>query len=149
MANYSLVDLVPQYDTFTDRDEKKTVYNVRTVKMMSAVDLARLLRFQREARVLETVDIEKVEPEEVDAMMKTMITAVNTFFSLVVLDIPPERIEKLEMNEKLGFMQWWEQRQQEINPPPNRKTRRVAQSSRQKQSSRASSRSTASTRKGS
>ena len=146
MANFNLTDLVPEYDTFTDNDPEQTKYQVRTIKMMSAVDLAELTTFQREAARLEYFHVDDTtEPEELKAKLQLITEAVNGFLHLIMPDMPETRIAKIELNYKLGFMTWWQARQEEIqpSPPPNRAARRAAQSSRPKRSSQSSSRSTA------
>lgn len=146
VANFNLADLVPEYDTFTDTDESQTKYQVRTIKMMSAVDLAELTVFQRDAARLQHFHVdESTEPEELKEKLKMVTEAVNGFLHLIMPSMPETRIVEIELNYKLGFMTWWQARQEEIqpSPPPNRKARRAAQSSRPKLSSRGSSRSTA------
>ena len=152
MANFNLADLVPEYDTFTDNDPEQTKYQVRTIKMMSAVDLAALAVFQKQAASLQhfTVD-DDTDPKELQQNVQVVADAVDSFLHLIMPSMPQTRITEIDLNYKLNFMQWWQARQEEIQPsaPPNRKARRAAQSSRPKRSSPSSSRSTALTPSGS
>ena len=137
-ANFSLASIIPEYDTFTDTDG--TVYNVRTIKMLSSFDLAQLTRFQTTTEALaRPSNGETPTPEVLEQGMVTLTDAVNTFWNMIIPDLAIDRIQAIELAYKLSFMEWWQRRQNEIQPapPPNRTARRAAQSSSRRSSSRA------------
>ena len=150
--NFSLVDLVPSYDTFTDTDG--AVYHVKAATMFSAEDFARLRDLQTEIQRIQAQVASQqgvngaIDPEAVVNLLPGMQQAMDGFLRMVVIDIPEERLGHIQLQHKLAFMQWWQTLQQQRNPqpPPNRQTRRAVASPR-KQRLPSSSRSTGSARK--
>lgn len=115
--NFSLSSLVPDPSTFTDTDGKK--YDVRTPKLLGAVDYAKINRLQRDLpKSLEKLT--EVDAEDVDAAERAAQEVddhLNAFVKLLVPELPMERIRKIEFGYKTAFLDWW--RSEQVSETPD------------------------------
>ena len=116
--NFSLVDLIPQPDTFTDKDGSQ--YDVRPSADFSASDLAMLTRLQKRVSTQAT----GLQSDDDDASAKAATAldqAVNDLFTLVVPTLPIERRDAVALNMKMAFLNWWQAQQPVVESPKAQK----------------------------
>ena len=112
MAIYSLADLIPEPHTFKDQDG--TSYDVPTGEMFSTSELKQLAQLERD--MPEALATWKSTPDLQEGVLH-LDSLVNDFFGMLVREMPRERIEQIPINQKVGFIQWW-QTQEGAKAPP-------------------------------
>ena len=132
-ANFSLADLIPEVDTFTDMDGDK--HEIRSTRTFGAIEYAKLKRFQREiAASQETVNTTKVETLEDENLIVAAVNrqedAMNEFIGMIIPKMPMDRIKAIELADKLSFMAWWNEQQPKNAPAKNAQTGKRSQQKR-------------------
>jgi hypothetical protein len=115
--NFSLIDLIPEPDTFTDRDGSQ--YEVRSTRDFSATDLARLSRLQKAVQ-RSAGNLDADDEEESEMAATSLDQAVNHLFGMVVPALPEERRGAIPLNHKMAFLNWWQEQQPTAAPNPAR-----------------------------
>ena len=107
--NFSLSAVVPEADTFTDRNG--TQHDVLAGRTFGTLEFARLNKFQRDIAKLDTRMSETDDETEMEAIAKEQETIVNRFVKMVVPSLSEEQFHFIQLFEKIQFMTWWAEQQ--------------------------------------
>jgi hypothetical protein len=114
---YTLLDLVPEQDTFEDKGDGGKEYPIRQPTEFSTVELAELTRLQRKLfRAQELFAFAEHHPdeasdEEADRKLKgatrLMEEAMTGILQMILPDLPPTRAQAIKLKQKEHFFNWW------------------------------------------
>jgi hypothetical protein len=97
-TQFSLADLIPEPLTFKDDafGGEGVIFDVLTSELLSSQDIATLRRIRN--RLIG-------EPQEEETA--DLIININLLVSLLIPDMPSERIHRLPLGAKEKFFAWW------------------------------------------
>ncbi len=107
--NFSLVDLIPEPDTFTDLDG--SAYDVRSSRDFSASELARITRLQKRIGLSAETLSDDEQDAALEAAAETIDQSVSAMFQIVIPGIPAARNAAIPFGHKMGFLRWWQEQQ--------------------------------------
>lgn len=108
--NFSLAAIIPQGLTFTDDGAggDGAQYQVRLPSMFTSYEYARLAELQTSLpEQLAAVANAREQGPESGQVMTLVDQAINEILSLLVPDLPEQRIKAIPLGYKLEFMKWW------------------------------------------
>jgi hypothetical protein len=111
-SSFALSAIVPDVEPLTFRDDRfggdGTVYPVRRKEDFGAVDLASLQRIQS-GYVLANKQMRTGKTQEaLENGARDLERHLHDLFSLLIPDMPAERIQAIPMQVKVQFLQWWQ-----------------------------------------
>ncbi len=113
MAEFSLVGLVPESDTFRHPDG--TVYEVRKAIMFGVIEYAAFERLNKATPAL--MDKLNTAPEGArDAAAREATEHIDSLVSTLMPTMPIERVRALPFSKKIEFISWWRKQQEQAAP---------------------------------
>ncbi len=132
--NFSLAALLPEPITFTDdgADGNGQAYAVQTTALMNSHDYAKL--GQLEDTLKKQIAAIAVQENADMNDFAVMSTTLDELFSLLIPDLPEERVLSIGTGLKMEFVKWWRREVQGAGEQQagNRKARRAVAATRPK-----------------
>ncbi len=109
MAEFSLVGLVPESDTFRHPDG--TVYEVRKAIMFGVIEYAAFERLNKATPAL--MDKLNTAPEGArDAAAREATEHIDSLVATLIPTMPLELVSALPFSKKIEFISWWRKQQE-------------------------------------
>lgn len=117
--NFSLIDLIPEPDTFTDKDGK--VYEVKSARDFGAKEIAKLTRLQKQIERAsgDLADVTEDDLEAAEQAAAALDQAVDELFGTLVPELPADRRSQIPLNHRMSFLSWWQKQQPQPETDPN------------------------------
>ena len=114
MSQFSLLDIKPTPHTF--RDQGGEIYEVPTARMFGTNAFGSLTRLQ--AQLPQALKELQAAADDAAALpaLTLLDQTVNDFFRMLVPQMPLDRVYELGLYDKLAFIQWWQQQDQQALP---------------------------------